>query len=720
MCSEHRIRGFATKLHDMFFTRAKWRNFSGFFGFAVGLRNGGVTELALHGPSNLCDVVNAANFFVGRNNLKLSVIEESDSTPTYEDENVKITTIELFPSGGTKSSDDRSNGEDYPRSKRAKSADFSSPTAAFICKLVDVPGKFSAKKATELGLPSGPLRKQLVEGESVVTPDGRVVRPSDVLGETQKGPTFVVLECPSVDFVAAVTSHPSLQESAFTSSEQRLSLVVHISPVEVLQNEEYIKWMVSFGADTKHLILNETHAPSEVSIRAVLKIQCPLHLMNPSAHHPPPLPPPPVLSTEVQGDPALLKISELLPKESVVFASSFLKYYLKPLHKTGVDFTETLKPMQAEVEERLKEIASDSKLVSNILHPLDLREKEDSSLSRHDVTSKPSLVVPPSPQLCLSNTTSLLGPLGDSPDDAIITFLGTAASCPSKYRNVSGILIQTPKYGNVILDCGEGTLSQLYRCFGAKTGDEIVRSISLVFISHIHGDHHFGLPSVLLKRLSLAGSGSPVVVVVAPGIYQHWWTSGGMAQQDIPFQFVNCKDLTGRDNRFTSSSLCGGMGLQTVPVKHCREAYGVVIRNEDSWRIVYSGDTRPCPALIEAGRNATLLIHEATFEDDLIANAIEHNHCTMSEALDVAKKMNPGFTILTHFSQRYPKVSSSLLNQGSLNSQVGIAFDCMSVRLSELHTLPSYLHAMKDVFPTILGGDEDSSQSDNHLSSWTW
>ena len=64
----------------------------------------------------------------------------------------------------------------------------------------------------------------------------------------------------------------------------------------------------------------------------------------------------------------------------------------------------------------------------------------------------------------------------------------------------------------------------------------------------------------------------------------------------------------------------------------------------------------------QAGKGASLLIHEATFEDDLLALAKERRHCTTQEAIGIAQKMNAEFTILTHFSQRNPKVPTALCN----------------------------------------------------------
>lgn len=56
----------------------------------------------------------------------------------------------------------------------------------------------------------------------------------------------------------------------------------------------------------------------------------------------------------------------------------------------------------------------------------------------------------------------------------------------------------------------------------------------------------------------------------------------------------------------------------SIAVEHCRDAWALVVEHLSSWSLVYSGDTRPCKALAAAGHGCTLLIHEATFEPDLI------------------------------------------------------------------------------------------------------
>lgn len=73
------------------------------------------------------------------------------------------------------------------------------------------------------------------------------------------------------------------------------------------------------------------------------------------------------------------------------------------------------------------------------------------------------------------------------------------------------------------------------------------------------------------------------------------------------------------------------------------------------WSLAYSGDCRPSRQLAAAARGVQVMIHEATFEDDLADHAVSKRHSTSGEALAVAGEAAAGCTILTHFSQRYPK-----------------------------------------------------------------
>lgn len=84
----------------------------------------------------------------------------------------------------------------------------------------------------------------------------------------------------------------------------------------------------------------------------------------------------------------------------------------------------------------------------------------------------------------------------------------------------------------------------------------------------------------------------------------------------------------------------------------------------------------PSENLIELGKDSNLLIHEATMEDDLAQEAVIKLHSTTSQAIDVGKKMNAKYTLLTHFSQRYAKLPRF---NDNFSGNVGIAFDNMQV-----------------------------------------
>merc|ERR1712059_210565 len=77
-----------------------------------------------------------------------------------------------------------------------------------------------------------------------------------------------------------------------------------------------------------------------------------------------------------------------------------------------------------------------------------------------------------------------------------VVFLGTGAAIPSKYRNVSSTLVHMSEEVSVLLDCGEGTYGQLCRHYGHNT-DDVLKKVKIIFVSHMHADHHLGLISLL-------------------------------------------------------------------------------------------------------------------------------------------------------------------------------------------------------------------------------
>jgi ribonuclease BN (tRNA processing enzyme) len=151
--------------------------------------------------------------------------------------------------------------------------------------------------------------------------------------------------------------------------------------------------------------------------------------------------------------------------------------------------------------------------------------------------------------------------------------------------------------------------------------------------------------------------------------------------------------------------------LTSFAVRHCHGAIGVRLDlTKSGTSIVFSGDTVPCAAVEAAARGSTLLIHEATFADDMAQDAVRKHHSTVSGALEVVRRAQPRMAILTHFSQRYAHASkvASLLDSmekpaaGHSPSQKAVptllAFDGMQIDVQPRDGAQAAAAAMAPVY----------------------
>lgn len=142
----------------------------------------------------------------------------------------------------------------------------------------------------------------------------------------------------------------------------------------------------------------------------------------------------------------------------------------------------------------------------------------------------------------------------------------------------------------------------------------------------------------------------------------------------------------------------GITSASVVHVEHCADAWALLLTvgppGPAQWSLGFSGDTRPCEALVHAAQRAPrllALIHEATFEDELAAEALSRRHATVAEAICVGAAAGAYRTLLTHFSQRYPKMASAS-GGGEADAalrRVCFATDLMSVPLALLRWAPA-------------------------------
>uniref|UniRef100_A0A8C2CPY1 Zinc phosphodiesterase ELAC protein 2 n=1 Tax=Cyprinus carpio TaxID=7962 RepID=A0A8C2CPY1_CYPCA len=644
LMQEHKMK--IARLDNIFLTRMSWETVGGLSGMILTLKDTGVPQCVLSGPPQLI-------LFI----CILSAAVRPYTEPQYKDDTMTVSQVPLFCECHliftlfpTISSESDSHLKDVTESIcKEKVTRDSSLVVAYVCKLHSKKGNFLVLKAKEMGLPVGtaaigPIIEALKAGKTV-THDGKEIRPEELCTPADPGPVFIVVDCPSEDFIQPLCTNHILQRHQTGGSEDSAALVVHMTPESVLDTDQYKSWMERFPSSTEHLVMNEqTFTPHNTRSH---KLQTQLNLIHPEIF--PPL--------------KLYKSKE--PRASLrtpnIRAECLMKFQLRPKLEWQRDAIPS-----CDSEEFVKEAAE----VPNFFEEVEECRK--------------------------FQTAESISTSGEKFPE--IVFLGTGSSLPMKIRNVSGTLVNISSSQSLLLDCGEGTFGQLCRHYGDDV-DEILSRLSTIFVSHLHADHHTGLIHLLLEReraLNSLGKAFSPVYLIAPVQIMMWLNQ----------YHDHCQQILSQINIIPSKFLCDGAEIPTVEtksfiqavlkkndllkfqtcyVRHCKNAFACSLTHQSGWQLVFSGDTMPCDAVVNIGKNATLLIHEATLEDGMEEEACEKRHSTTSQAIGIGMKMNAEFIVLNHFSQRYAKIP---LFSDDFNSKVGISFDHMRV-LRYLH--PSIL-----------------------------
>lgn len=610
--------------------------------------------------------------------------------------------------------------------------------------------KFRPDKAKALGIPPGPLYGQLKSGKEVTYIDSndsksnreKTARPEQVLDEGSPGISVAVLYVPTFEVFEALrktsalgkyctcstcpstTSGTSGNKDGRNEQSSTLEVMVHIIPRQVFESQPYRMWLSEFGDETiDHITLftmsnfdggNEeldgtpfrssavTGAMARASIDSDVYLP-PFPLSDTSKEIP--------ITTPFNGDVADVAGDEVSGRRlNVIVARPLMEYVLIPRKRRGLAcgvggdherYTQDcIRPCE---RDEIKTLVTASGAIEAAATALNNYNNVAPQKQNDENKSSGSLI-----------------------------FTGTGSAIPCKHRNVTGKILTMGNGKSIMLDVGEGTTGNLLRCwkyrqqpgvgsrgnFNAPKEDTKERcrrlqqsliDIKAIWISHSHADHFLGILRLLRERseavtqLSSDSAVSPVILMAPKAIFrflaEYSLVDPRMLGTYIP---VDCCDMKQNAVSPIGARLRQELGIScfSVPVTHCLHSFAVVLDGTPFGRVVYSGDCRPSVQLASAGKGADLLIHEATFEDGMEAEAVIKKHSTVGEALFIGKRMDvQGAIVLTHFSQRYPRIPPMPSSSCSGEIPTIFAFDFMKLTPTNIQKASLLTSAVRLLYP---------------------
>ncbi len=276
-----------------------------------------------------------------------------------------------------------------------------------------------------------------------------------------------------------------------------------------------------------------------------------------------------------------------------------------------------------------------------------------------------------------------------------VTILGNNSALPAYDRHPTAQIV-TLHDQQFLIDCGEGTQMQIARY-------KIKRSkINHIFISHLHGDHYFGLTG-LITSMGLLSRENPLNVYAPAALLDILMLQFKVADTKLPFPFhfhaIKEEGLILEGKKFTVETFktqhrieCWGFIIREK--KHPRKidkqkiisldipaVYyerlkkgddyemkdGTIIKNEDLTfpntppsSYAYCADTIYDLSIVDKIKNVSMIYHETTYLKDLHERAADRFHSTTIQAADIAQKANTKKLLIGHFSSKYESIDAFL------------------------------------------------------------
>ena len=302
-----------------------------------------------------------------------------------------------------------------------------------------------------------------------------------------------------------------------------------------------------------------------------------------------------------------------------------------------------------------------------------------------------------------------------------LTILGCSSAIPSVEKNPTAQLLNANERF-FLIDCAEGTQVQL-RKYKFR-----FQKINRIFISHLHGDHYFGLIGLLssmhllgrekelhiyahakLKQIidiQLEASNTELCYplffhVITPEVDEVLFEDKKIKISTFPLRHgIACNGFLFEEKRSSRKIISEKVKKYNIPIDNLKSIKNgenyimedgrvilnneLTIENKKASSYAFCSDTKYSESIIEKIKGVSLLYHEATFMNDRKNRAEETNHSTTIDAAKIAKQAQVKQLLIGHFSQRYRDENMLLEESKSVFKNTLLAKQGLTINFSKM------------------------------------
>lgn len=566
--TENKIR--ISKLENIFLTgELNWSSLGGLPGMILTIADQGKTKLVLNYGTELINyIVSTWRYFVFRFGIQLS----TNITKQYKDKLLTVNTIDIKPSISVNTVNESPFGKQeqkvlnsivskmFPRlaptHKYEPSSDpylnvnlplvhnFPHSSTCYEVIINPIRGKFKVQEAIKLGVPKGPLFAKLSKGEEITLENGTVIKPEQVLEKERTFGKILIIDIPNDSYLDSMFAH-------FKNFDvDNLGCIYYFLSDEVSINDKLISFMELFNKNeentVKHIVSHKLVSPNNISFMGSTITTLKLKALQNTAYNLP-------LTNQLLSKEFFESFNKNMPSGTSLVQSQELdvkKSSIKSenVHILSQDTVVQLEPytkgsenIHCDVLEintnKLDKQSPWKQLYKDHIEPLELPTITYDRLIED--------------QLNVNNFNNK----NEKLDHVEIITLGTGSALPSKYRNVVSTFLKVPfkdvngevTNRNILLDAGENTIGTIKRMFSSIDVAKIFKDLKLVYLSHLHADHHLGIMSILKEWYVHNGSDPDAIIyVVTPWQYNKFVTEWlSMESPDVleRVRYISCEHL---------------------------------------------------------------------------------------------------------------------------------------------------------------------------------